>query len=266
MGRLTGRTVLITGSTGIGGATAERAVREGARVFVVSRTAAHAQTLGERIGAGWAGADLAEEAEVDAAVSAAVDHLGRIDGCVSVVGGSGRRFGDGRIDTMTAEAWESTERLNLRTQVLTCARVIRAMREQPANDGGTRGSLVLIGSALATSPVPELFATHGYAATKGAVAALMTSMAATYLDDRIRVNLVAPSLTRTPMADRAANDAHILEYAARKQPLAGEMLDPVEVANAALFFLSDESRTVTGQHLAVDGGWSLVSTTAVPVR
>jgi enoyl-[acyl-carrier-protein] reductase (NADH) len=63
---------------------------------------------------------------------------------------------------------------------------------------------------------------------------------------------------------RAAGDEHILEYAARKQPLAGSMLDPVEVANAALFFLSDESRTVTGQSLAVDGGWSLVSTTAEP--
>ena len=83
----------------------------------------------------------------------------------------------------------------------------------------------------------------------------MRTMAATYLPDRIRVNLVAPSLTDTPMASRAAGDPHILEYAARKQPLAGAMLDPDEVANAALYFLSDESRAVTGQTLNVDGGW-----------
>jgi enoyl-[acyl-carrier-protein] reductase (NADH) len=61
------------------------------------------------------------------------------------------------------------------------------------------------------------------------------------------------------MATRAANDERILAYARRKQPLAGEMLDPAEVANAAVFFLSDESRAVTGQVLKVDGGWSVVS-------
>ena len=78
------------------------------------------------------------------------------------------------------------------------------------------------------------------------------------------MNLVAPSLTATPMASRAATDPHILEYARRKQPLAGEMLDPDEVAKAAIYFLSDESRAVTGQSLAVDGGWSVISTTADP--
>jgi NAD(P)-dependent dehydrogenase (short-subunit alcohol dehydrogenase family) len=264
MGRLDGPSILITGSTGIGAATAERAVAEGGRVFVVSRTPEHARALGERIGAGWAAADLADEAQVDAAVSAAIASLGRLDGCFTVAGGSGRRFGDGQIHTVDAAAWEATESLNLRTQILTCARVIRAMRAQTPNEAGSRGSLILLGSITTEAPVPELFGTHAYAAAKGALTALMTVMAATYVNDRIRVNLVAPSLTRTPMAARAAGDEHILEYASRKQPLAGEMLDPVEVANAALFFLSDESRTVTGQNLAVDGGWSLVSTTAEP--
>jgi NAD(P)-dependent dehydrogenase (short-subunit alcohol dehydrogenase family) len=82
--------------------------------------------------------------------------------------------------------------------------------------------------------------------------------------DRIRVNMLAPALTDTPMAARAATDHTILAYTARKQPLAGPLLDPDEVAKAAIFFLSDESRTVTGQSLAIDGGWSLVSTSAEP--
>jgi NAD(P)-dependent dehydrogenase (short-subunit alcohol dehydrogenase family) len=263
-GRLAGRVVLVTGSTGIAAAGAELAAAEGARVFVVSRTAANAEGLARRVGGGWAAADLTDEAAVDGAVSAAVERFGRIDGLFAVAGGSGRRFGDGPIHTITAAAWEATADLNLRTQVLTCARVVRTMREQPANDGGTRGSIVLLGSVTTTAPVPELFGTHGYATAKGALTALMTTMAATYIGDRIRVNIVAPSLTRTPMATRAASDVHILEYASRKQPLAGEMLDPAEVARAALFFLSDESRAVTGQYLAVDGGWSIVSTTATP--
>ena len=59
------------------------------------------------------------------------------------------------------------------------------------------------------------------------------------------------------MAIRASGDARIRAYAARKQPLAGEMMDPDEVAHAALYFLSDESRAVTGQVLKVDGGWSV---------
>ena len=87
------------------------------------------------------------------------------------------------------------------------------MRDQPPNDAGTRGSVLLLGSVTTEAPVPELFGTHAYAAAKGALTALMTTMAATYVDDRIRVNLVAPSLTGTPMATRAAGDDRILEYA-----------------------------------------------------
>jgi NAD(P)-dependent dehydrogenase (short-subunit alcohol dehydrogenase family) len=73
------------------------------------------------------------------------------------------------------------------------------------------------------------------------------------------VNVVSPGLTDTPMATRAASDAAIRAYATRKQPLAGEMMDPIEVAHAAAFLLSDESRAITGQVLKVDGGWSIAS-------
>jgi NAD(P)-dependent dehydrogenase (short-subunit alcohol dehydrogenase family) len=92
----------------------------------------------------------------------------------------------------------------------------------------------------------------------------MTAMAATYANDGIRVNAVAPGLTDTPMATRAAGDAAIRAYAARKQPLAGEMMDPDEVAHAVVYLLSDESRAVTGQLLKVDGGWSVVSVSPEP--
>jgi NAD(P)-dependent dehydrogenase (short-subunit alcohol dehydrogenase family) len=265
MDRLAGRVVLITGSTGIGAATAERAAAEGASVFVVSRTADHARTLAKRLpDAAWADADLTDETAVDRAVTASLERFGRIDGLFSVAGGSGRRFGDGPLHTLTGDAWEATAALNLRTQVLVCSRVVRAMRDQSPDASGMRGSILLLGSITTAAPVPELFGTHAYAAAKGALTALMTTMAATYIEDRIRVNLVAPSLTATAMATRAASDPHILDYAARKQPLAGPMLDPDEVAKAAVYFLSDESRAVTGQSLAIDGGWSIVSTTAEP--
>jgi NAD(P)-dependent dehydrogenase (short-subunit alcohol dehydrogenase family) len=121
-----------------------------------------------------------------------------------------------------------------------------------------------MGSVTATDPAPEFFATHAYAAAKGAITALMTAMAAAYLADRIRVNVVAPGLTATPMAARAAGDAAIRAYSARRQPLAGELMDADEVAHAAVFLLSDESRAITGQLLKVDGGWSVTSAAPLP--
>ena len=261
MSRLAGRACLITGSTGIAAAAVRRFADEGASVFVVSRDPNHARELAESVSAprGWHAADLSDETQATEAVAAAVRALGRIDGLFSIAGGSGRRFGDGPIHELTAVAWDATIALNLRTQALVCREVVRVMRAQEPNGSGTRGSILLMGSVTATRPVPELFGTHAYAAAKGAIAALVTSMAATYVTDRIRVNGVAPGLTETPMAARAAGDPAIRAFAARKQPLAGELMDPLEVAHAAVFFLSDESRAVTGQLLKVDGGWSVTN-------
>jgi NAD(P)-dependent dehydrogenase (short-subunit alcohol dehydrogenase family) len=259
MDRLRDRVCLITGSTGIAAATARRLATEGASVFIVSRTEANARSLAESIGGAWAVADLEDAGQVDAAVAAAVRRFGRIDGLFAVAGASGRRYGDGPIHELTPEGWDRTLEINLRTQALTCRAVVRQMLEQPPNASGTRGSILLMGSVTATDPAPEFFATHAYAAAKGATIGLMTTMAAAYATRGIRVNVVAPSLTETPMAQRAAGDAAIRAYAARKQPLAGELMDPDEVAHAAVYFLSDESRVVTGQLLKIDGGWSVLS-------
>jgi NAD(P)-dependent dehydrogenase (short-subunit alcohol dehydrogenase family) len=264
MNRLSGRVCLVTGSTGIAAAAATRLAAEGAHTFVVSRTADHARELAEGIAAaggssGWMAAELSDEDAVGDAVATCVQRFGRIDGLFSVAGGSGRRFGDGPIHTVGREAWDRTLELNLTTQALVCRSVVARMRDQEPNGSGTRGSILLMGSVTASDPAPEFFATHAYAAAKGALTSLMTTMAAAYLADRIRVNVVAPGLTETPMARRAAADPAIRAYAARKQPLAGELMDPDEIAQAAIFFLSDESRTITGQLLKVDGGWSVAS-------
>ena len=264
VGRLQDRVCVVTGASGIAAASARRLAAEGASVFIASRTAERARALadelsGDGVPAAWAAADLTVAAETDAAIAAAVERFARIDGLFAVAGGSGRRWGDGRVHELSPDAWDRTLELNLRTQALTCAAVVRQMLRQAPNDSGTRGSILLMGSVTATDPSPTHFGTHAYAAAKGATIALMRTMAATYLDDRIRVNAVAPSLTDTPMATRAASDPAIRAYAVRKQPLAGEMLDPIEVAHAAVYFLSDESRAVTGQLLKIDGGWSVSS-------
>ena len=260
---------LVTGSTGIAAASARRFAAEGASVFVVSRSTDHARALADDLlaaggRAGWAAADLSAEPDADRAVAAATAQFGRIDGLFAVAGGSGRRHGDGPIHELTGEGWDRTLEINLRSQALTCRAVVRQMLAQEPNDSGTRGSILLMGSVTASDPVPAFFATHAYAAAKGATTALMTTMAATYAADRIRVNAVAPSVTDTLMATRAASDDRIRAFNARKQPLAGEMMDPLEVAHAAVYFLSDESRVVTGQLLKIDGGWSVLSVSPEP--
>lgn len=270
MNRLADRVLMVTGSTGIAAASAHRFAAEGGAVFVTSRTESHCRELADGISAaggqvGFKAAELTDETQVGAAVAACVETFGRIDGVFSVAGGSGRRFGDGPIHEMTGEGWDRTLELNLRSQALVCREVVLRFLDQAPTASGSRGSILLTSSVLAFHPVPELFATHAYAAAKGAIVSLATTMAAAYAPMGIRVNVVAPSLTATPMAQRAATDPATIEFARRKQPLVGGFLDPDEVAQAAVYFLSDESRAVTGQLLKIDGGWSVTASAAVAV-
>lgn len=263
-GRLRDRVILVTGSTGIAAAGARRFAAEGAQVFVTSRTADHCARLVAEISdrggiAAYVPAELTDELQVEAAVEAAAARFGRVDGLFGVAGGSGRRFGDGPLHDVTIDGWTRTLDLNLTSQFLVARAVVRRMLGQDPSAAGTRGALLLVGTVLARHPVPELFATHAYAAAKGALESLVTAAAAFYAAHGIRVNAVTPGLVATPMAARAAADPTTIAFAARKQPLAGGFLTPEEVARAAVYLLSDESRHVTGQVLAVDGGWSVVA-------
>ena len=115
-----------------------------------------------------------------------------------------------------------------------------------------------MGSVLGFSPSPRFFSTHAYATTKAAVFGLTKSAASFYASKNIRFNVLAPALVEAPMSERAQQDPAIMEYIATKQPLDGGRIGrPEDLDGAAVYFMSDESRFVTGQVLAVDGGWSV---------
>jgi NAD(P)-dependent dehydrogenase (short-subunit alcohol dehydrogenase family) len=261
-GRFAGRHVLVTGSTGMAASAARAIAAEGGAVFVTSRTAAHLEALAGEIRATggrceWRAADLRDEAEVEAAFAAFDAAFGRLDAVYGVAGISGRRSGDGPIHEATVEGWETVMAANATSQFLVARAAIRRMLAQEPDETGSRGAVLLMSSTLATHPAPRFFATHGYAASKGAIDGLTRSLAAYYAPHAIRVNAIAPALVATPMSQRAQEDPEILAYLAEKQPLAGGPIDADAVTAIALALLSADARMVTGQVVTIDGGWSV---------
>lgn len=233
--------LVITGSTGIAAATASLALSKGHRVF----------TIGLDESATFRG-DLREERTVEAAINAAWDALGGIDALFHVAGISGRRYGDGPLHECTVDGFEATMKSNAATVFLTNRALIR--RWMALSRGG---AIVNTGSVLAESPEPAYFSTYAYSASKAAIHAMTRSAAAYYAPHGIRLNVVAPGLVRTPMSERAQSNSEIMAFVERKQPLSKGILEASDVASAALFLLSEESRHITGQVLTVDAGWSL---------
>jgi NAD(P)-dependent dehydrogenase (short-subunit alcohol dehydrogenase family) len=184
------------------------------------------------------------------AIATALRDFGGFHGLYHVAGGSGRKQGDGPLHAISDEGWNYTVNENLTSLFYSN----RAAVQQFLKQGG--GSVLNMSSVLAFSPSPRFFATHAYTAAKAAIIGLTQAAAAQYAPQNIRFNAVAPALVATPMSRRAQADENILAFARTKQPLAGGgMGQPQDLDSAAIFFLSDESKCVTGQVLAVDGGW-----------
>jgi NAD(P)-dependent dehydrogenase (short-subunit alcohol dehydrogenase family) len=253
---LHGKTLIVTGSTGIAAATARLAAEAGASLLIAASDEESGIELAASLSAElWTG-DLARPAAADSILAHCLSKFGRVDALCNAAGLSGRRFGDGPVHECTDEGWATTFAQNLDILFRMCRAVTARMLDQAPAANGLRGVILNVGSVLAESPEPRHFPTHAYAAAKGAVVALSRSMAAYYAPHGIRVNVLAPGLVRTPMSERAAAPA-LHDFVAKKQPLAAGMVDAADVARAALFLMADMSPSITAQVLTVDAGWSV---------
>ena len=243
MNRLRDKLAVVTGgASGIGLAAARLFTEEGARVIVLDINASGVDSL--RV-------DVTSAPEVESAFHEVVRSYDRLDILVNVAGGSGRKWGDGPVDSCTLEGWDKTLALNLDSVFYCCKYALQAMLLQG------RGVIVNVSSVLGMVGGDEDFATHAYATSKGGVISLTRSIASYYAGRGIRANVICPGLIATPMSQRARESEQIRARLSQLQPLTGDFGAPSDVAQAALYLASNESSFVTGSVLTVDGGWTV---------
>jgi 2-keto-3-deoxy-L-fuconate dehydrogenase len=252
--RLEGRIALITGAAaGIGLATAELFVREGAAVVMADNQAETLEREAARLVAQGFQAvpvatDVMRSGDVRRAVSAAREAFGRLDILFANAGVGW--VGD--ILATSDEDWDRVMGVNAKGVFLSCREAIRQMLAQ--EPGG--GSIVITGSISSLTGIPGQ---APYAPSKGAALQLARQLAVEYATRGIRVNCVCPGTVDTPMLRGAMKDlpdpAGFLKMLQDGHPM-GRIARPEEIASAVLFLASDEASFVTGAALSVDGGYT----------
>ncbi|WNQ12917.1 glucose 1-dehydrogenase [Paenibacillus aurantius] len=249
--RLQGKVALITGSgSGIGKSSALRFAEEGALVVINDLDAAKGEETSAEIRAAggesfFVRADVTKPEEVKAMTDEIVSRTGKIDVLFNNAGISGV----GALHELEEDVWDRIMAINIKGVFLPSKYVLPHMMERRS------GSIINMSSCIAEIGLARR---ASYAATKGAVLALTKSMQVDYASYGIRVNALLPGTILTPFVEdylkKSYDDPEEAYRSLKTRQLSGDLGRPEDVAQAALFLASEESKFMMGSPLYIDGG------------
>jgi meso-butanediol dehydrogenase / (S,S)-butanediol dehydrogenase / diacetyl reductase len=252
--KLSSKVAIVTGAgAGIGRATSLLFAREGANVAAVDLVSDGIQTLVKEIhSAGGAAeaivADVSNAGDVEQCVQKILGRFGRID----ILYNNAGIVVPGKIHQISEADWDRSMDVNVKSMYLMCRSVVPLFQKQGS------GVILNTSSAVVLRTVADRAA---YTAAKGAVLALTRSMALDYVKDGIRVNCLCPGTVDTPsfhqrLVALGGNVAAVRKQFEARQPM-GRLGTAEEIAEAALYLVSDAAAFVTGGVFPIDGGLSL---------
>ncbi len=252
---LKGKIAAVTGGgSGIGRGGALRLAEEGCSVAVLDWNEASAKAVADQINKSGGKAiaikaDVSQEGEVEAAFRKVIESFGRLDILVSNAGiFSAER--DGKVGVLPKDVWDEIVGVNLTGMYLACKHGINAIRAT-----AKKGCVVITGSPTGMFGVtPQSIA---YSSSKGGVHGMARVMAVDYAPEGIRVNVVVPGFTLSPIVAELVADPAVYEPLVASIPLK-RGAQPEELSGAIAFLASDDASYMTGSIVVVDGGLTAV--------